>query len=210
MTTRRRGRYIGFFPSLKNKGEGVPYEGKMQKHLFYFWEYDPTVVAYRRQPFRIMATSLEGSSRVYIPDFLLVRTNSEELVRCVPAKIVDKPEYQHEFALLHKWANANGYEFRLITDNDLKGGHQLENLQLLWRYCRISLPVGLTSRCIAYLKDHPNGLAFGEVAAYLAEDKPPLAQSHYLYKLLFQQILQVDLSQRLNASSHIWISSGVK
>ncbi len=199
---------IGTFPSLKMKQQ-IPYESTIERDLLYFLEYDPSVVSYQAQPFVITGSSADGTVHRYTPDFQITRTAGMELVECKPAAALHKAHTQQQLVLGQQWANANQYAFVVITDTDLRLGHPLANLKLLWRYSRLAVPQHLTTLCLDLLMKEPSGLTFQVLAARLANTshtQAALLHAPYLYSLLFQHVVCTDLEQPLSPSSHLWLA----
>jgi hypothetical protein len=120
--------------------EQTPYESTIERDLLFFLEYDPSVVRYQAQPFAITGSTADGASRTYIPDFQVIRTESKEIVECKKTSHLNNALAQQQLALGQAWADANQHLFVLITDTDLRTGHRLANLKLLWRYSRLCVP----------------------------------------------------------------------
>jgi TnsA endonuclease N terminal len=195
----------------------IPYESTIERDLLYFLEYDPSVKCYQAQPFVITGSSMDGTPHRYTPDFQITRIDSMELVECKPAADMHKAHTQQQLMIGQAWADANQHDFVVITDADLRKGHRLANLKLLWRYSRLSVPPYLTALCIDSLMTQPGGLSFQTLAACLVDTaalaqtssisnaQATLIQAPYLYSLLFQHILHADLEQPLSPSSRIWL-----
>lgn len=191
------GNVIGTFPSLKMR-EQIPYESTIERDLLFFLEYDASVVRYQAQPFAITCSSDDGTSRTYIPDFQVIRTDSKEIVECKPAAHLNDAHTQQQLVLGQAWADANQHLFVVITDTDLRTGHRLANLKLLWRYSRLCVPPSITSRCRSILIAQPDGLSLEALAAALSDMSSFFELLPYLYHLLFEQILHTDLTQPLS------------
>ncbi|KAB8144893.1 hypothetical protein F8S13_03390 [Chloroflexia bacterium SDU3-3] len=197
----RGGNIIGSFPSLKMP-PNVAYESTIERDLLFFLEYDPTVHAYYPQPFTISHTDLDGTSHTYTPDFQVIRATGKELVECKPAALVSDDVAQRQIRIGQTWASANDHMFVVITDIDLRSGHQLANLKLLWRYARTPIPIDVPTRCRALLEHNPDGLPFGILASTLAGTSSMIHAPH-LYALLFRNILRTNMHQPLTTTSLI-------
>ncbi|WP_153188293.1 TnsA endonuclease N-terminal domain-containing protein [Candidatus Oscillochloris fontis] len=191
---------IGSFPSLKN-GQPVSYQSTIERDLLYFLEYDTTVCCYTMQPFVIKGTDAEGVPHTYTPDILVERTTRRTVVECKPAAKRDHPHTQQQVALGQAWADANGCDFVLITDADLRTGHRLANLKLLWRYARLAVPQAVTDRCLRVLTREPAGIPFHALISALDGVAPSLNLAPCLYALLFQHVLKTDLDHPLTSTS---------
>jgi TnsA-like endonuclease N terminal len=191
------GNVIGTFPSLKMR-EQIPYESTIERDLLFFLEYDTNVVRYQAQPFVITGSSADGTARSYIPDFQIIRTDSKEIVECKPTAHLNEAHSQRQLALGQVWANANQHLFVVITDTDLRTGHRLANLKLLWRYSRLCVPPSITSRCRSILIAQADGLSLEALATALSNTSSSFELLPYLYHLLFKHFLHTDLTQPLS------------
>jgi hypothetical protein len=198
----RGGNIIGSFPSLKN-GQPAAYESTIERDLLYFLEYDRTVRRYMMQPLVIKGVDAAGKPHTYTPDALVERTSGRTLVECKPAAKRDDPHTQQQLALGQEWADANGCDFVLVTDADLRTGHRLANLKLLWRYSRLAVPQAVTERCSRLLSPEPAGMSFQTLVAALDGVAPPLTLAPCVYALLFQHVLAADLDLPLSPASPI-------
>lgn len=200
------GNVIGTFPSLKMR-EQVPYESTIERDLLFFLEYNASVVRYQAQPFMITGSSADGTAHTYIPDFQVIHTDSKEIVECKPTVHLNDAHTQQQLALGQAWADANQHLFVVITDTDLRTGHRLANLKLLWRYSRLSVPPFLIERCRSILIAQPDGLSLEALAALLSDTSSPFTFLPYLYHLLFEHILDTDLAQPLSpaACARLWL-----
>ena len=201
-----RGRFSGTFPSLK-AGKIVPYVGITSRELLYFLEYDSTVLSYEAQPFPIARDSKKGKPKHYWPDYLVVRQCSQQLVKCIPVRYLPLASVQEEREVIQEWANCNGYDFVIITDEKLRAGRRLDNLQLLWRYARVSIPPGYISRCNEYFKQVRTSVPLDELVKCMSDPEDSLKQKHLIYALLFRHVLDTDLDQVITTDSKVWPST---
>lgn len=199
------GRFTGMFPSMKME-HPIFYEGVLGREFLYFLEYDQTVLRYSEHPVSIPVPVTCGKPRVYWPDYLVERVNNQTLIKCLYKKHLNTPAAHKERQAIENWALTHGYDFTLITDEDLHSGHRLANLQLLWRYARQPIQEETVADTLAFVAQH-GVVSFLMLTTYLAGRTPPRSTAHVVYHLLFQQILQADLDQLLTPASVIWIPS---
>lgn len=202
------GNVIGTFPSLKMR-EQVPYESTLERDLLFFLEYDTSVVRYQAQPFLITGSSADGTAHTYIPDFQVIRTGGKEIVECKPTAHLNEAHTRQQLALGQAWADTNQHLFVLITDTDLRAGHRLANLKLLWRYSRLSVSVRLIEQCRSFFAAQPGDTSLAALAAFLTGQESSFTQFPALYSLLFQHVLQADLTAPLEPSTRVWLPSSV-
>ncbi len=203
------GNVIGTFPSLKMR-EQVPYESTIERDLLFFLEYDTNVVRYQAQPFAITGSFADGVAHSYIPDFQVIRTNGKEIVECKPTARLNDAHTQQQLALGQAWADTNQHLFVVITDTDLRAGHRLANLKLLWRYSRLSVSVRLIEQCRACITAQPEGVPLASLAAFLSGQVSPSTQLPSLYSLMFQDLLHADLTEPLSPATRVWLPSSLR
>ncbi len=195
--TNRGGNIIGSFPP-QIKGEKVRYESTIERDLVYFFKFDPAVITYYAQPMVIVGTDAEGNTHTYTPDFLVVRTNGKEIIECKPEALINSSHAQQQIAIGQEWAANNDHDFAIVTDANLRAGHTLENLKILWRYSRETIPTATLARSIEYMEKHPEGVLFQDLTLYLSTLATQAAQQPYMqapliYNMLFRHILSVEL-----------------
>lgn len=207
----RGGNIIGSFPS-QIKGEKTMYESTIERDFVFFLKFDAAVLTYRAQPMVIIGTDKEENEHTYVPDFLVVRTDRKEIVECKPEDLLNHPHTRQQIQLGEAWANANNHHFVIVTDKELRKDHTLANLKLLWRYCRTTVPTAIQASCISYLKTQPQGIAFEDIAQFLAsiadtpEMQQPYRQAPFIYSMLFHHILQTDLTRLISPATILWLS----
>ena len=194
----RGGNIIGSFPP-QIKGEKVRYESTIERDLVFFFKFDPTVITYHAQPMVITGTDAEGNTHAYTPDFLVVRTDRKEIIECKPEALLNSSHAQQQIAIGREWAANNNHDFAIVTDTNLRAGHTLENLKILWRYSRQTVPTATLAHCIDYVERHPVGVSFQDLALYLSTlatqaAQQPFMQAPLIYNMLFRHILSVELT----------------
>ena len=127
----------------------------------------------------------------------------ESTIECKPTAHLNEAHSQQQLALGQAWANANQHLFVVITDTDLRTGHRLANLKLLWRYSRLCVPSSITSRCRSILIAQADGLSLEALAAALSNTSSSFELLPYLYRLVFEHILQTDLTQPLSPRTFV-------
>jgi hypothetical protein len=199
------GNIIGMFPSFKMADRHVYYESTIERDLCFFLEFDPCVASYTEQPFCIQHIASDGTTHSYTPDFQVVYTNgTRSLVECKPAARLDDPHTQQQIIIGQTWASANKYTFVLVTDADLRQGHTLANITLLWRYRQFTVAPDLITRTGDYLTHHP-GATIIETAIYATQNPQHPPHSPFLCHLLFHHLLSADLTHPLSAQSRLWL-----
>jgi hypothetical protein len=128
------------------------------------------------------------------------------VVECTPAALITDPHTQQQMTIGQAWAAANNCTFVVVTDTDVRQGHTLANIKLLWRYRHLRVAHDQITRTIAYLKHQP-GATMTQTATYMLNEPSPPVHVPALAALLFQHIIRTDLTQPLSAQSPLWLSS---
>jgi hypothetical protein len=199
------GNLIGMFPSVKMPGQTIHYESTIERDLCFVLEFDASVVSYAAQPFCITHTTPDGVTHRYTPDFQVVHASGDrDLVECKPAARLADPHTQQQITIGQTWADANDYTFVLITDADLRHGHRLANIKLLWRYRQCAVAPNRIARLRSYLT-HVPGATIAQTAAAVLDDPTPSAYLPCLCHLLFHHIITTDLTHTLSPQSRLWL-----
>jgi hypothetical protein len=206
----RGGNIIGSFPP-QIKGEKVKYESTIERDLIYFFKFDPTVITYHAQPMVITSTDTEENTHRYTPDFLVVRTDRKEIIECKPEALLDNSHTLQQIAIGQEWATNNDHDFAIVTDTNLRSGHTLANLKLLWRYSRLAVPTATLARSIDYMEKRREGISFQDLAMYLStlapqEAREPFMQAPLIFSMLFRHILRAELTEPITPVTFLWRS----
>lgn len=134
----RGGNVIGYFPSIK-MGRMIAFESLIERDYLYLLDYTPQVEWFEEQPLTIPYAHANHLLH-YTPDFHLIEAGRDVLVECKPNAFVTTPENQRKFRVAHRWCAEHDWKFRVVTDQQLRVGFLLQNVQLLTRYARYSVP----------------------------------------------------------------------
>ncbi len=186
------GNVIGRFPSLKMK-RMISFESLIECDFLYLLEYEPTVDRFYEQPLTI-EYGLEGRTCRYTPDFQVVQRQSNRLVECKPAALVHTEDNRRKFAAALEWCQAQGWEFCLVTDQDLRTGPRLANIKLLTRYARHVIRPEIKARVSALLHSASTALTVGNLAQALAPSDPASALASILH-LAFHHELWIAVNE---------------
>lgn len=203
---KREGVVVGAFPTLKLDVDSVRYASLLELDLLYYLEYDRSVTTYSRHPFEMLLIPSGGTPYAYTPDYLVTRAAHQELIMLTLEARIKSTAVQQTIELSTLWAEDHGYHFRVLTEQDIRVGHTLANLKLLWRYSRLAVAPDKIMSCIRYIQRYPEGLPFHTLAAYVAEGDSPLFAAPYIYHLLYRQVLHADLNEPLTPSTCVWFA----
>jgi hypothetical protein len=191
----------GDFPSLK-LGRMVRYGSTIERDLLYFLEYWQAVTWYQEQPMTIEHIMADGQIRHYIPDYEIHEGYVRIIAECKPTAQLESSQAVQQRQIGQAWAETNDYCFVTFTDTELRTGHQLENLKLLWRYAR-HRNQDLQLEMHNYMKRNVL-YSIDELCQQLS--KSPQDMTPMVCYLLFHQKLDMDLTQAFSRSTTIWMA----
>lgn len=190
----------GDFPSLK-LGRMVRYGSTIERDLLYFLEFWQAVSWYQEQPMTIEWIMADGQSRRYTPDYEIHEGSVKTLAECKPADRLDSSQAEQQRRIGQAWAEENGYRFVTFTDTELRAGHQLANLKLLWRYARLRSNRSTQPILEQIRHDGPSSAA--ELCDKL--HLPPAVVISVVCHLLFHHRLRMDLHQPFTTATPLHV-----
>lgn len=193
----------GDFPSLK-LGRMVRYGSTIERDLLYFLEYWQAVTWYQEQPMTIERIMPDTHIRRYTPDYEIHEGTVKTLVECKPEDRLESTHAQQQRQIGQAWAEENGYRFVTFTDTELRAGHQLANLKLLWRYARLR---GTYPKQRILEQVRQNGTSSVHEVCQQLMVSPQVVVPVVCY-LLFHHHLQADLNHPFTLSLPLWIVEG--
>ena len=182
----RGGNVIGSFPSVK-MGRMVAFESLLERDYLYLLDYDPDVAWFEEQPLTIEYQH-EGKVLHYTPDFHLLERGRDVLVECKPVRFTHTDENQRKFAVAQLWCDQRRWEFRVVTEQQVRGGVRLENIKLLASYARQSVDPVLQGRIYAFLHDVSAPPTITALASTLVPDATALAVVRILHLAFHHQV----------------------
>jgi hypothetical protein len=200
---------IGKTPSLK-AGRPVWWESLLERDYIVLLEFDPDVIAFVEQPFRVRY-SFEGRVRHYTPDFLVERKNKWQVVE-VKSKEKASSEAFRLFRLsaepeilkgTRKFMAADDErtcEFVVATEDKIRVQPRLENVKILRGYARTPFLPGHAVLCRRFLREN-EGASIADLVAALSDGGATLPVA---YSLIYHGILVVDLNSPLDPQSVVW------
>lgn len=133
----RGGNIVGRFPSLK-MGRMIAFESLLERDFIYLLDYDVRVERFEEQPLTIEYQH-EGDLRHYTPDFQLLEAGQCVLVECKPEDFVDTEENRRKFVAARAWCEERSWEFRVVTEQEVRAGCRLPNIKHLTPYARLTI-----------------------------------------------------------------------
>jgi len=180
---------IGRFPSLK-MGRMIAFESLLERDFIYLLDYDARVEWFEEQPLTIEYQH-EDQTAHYTPDFQVVGAGQQVVVECKPERFVETSDNQRKFAVARAWCAARDWEFRVVTDQQIRAGHRLTNIIRLTQYARLSLDPVLRYRINVALQSFPDPLTLQALIQVIDAANPDRVMAGLLH-LAFHH--QVDLS----------------
>lgn len=180
------GNVIGRFPSVKMK-RMIAFESLIERDYLYLLDYDPDVEWFEEQPLTIEYQH-EGKILHYTPDFHLVEQARDTLIECKPDKLVDTDENRRKFAVAHDWCRQRGWEFRVVTDLQVRAGFRLQNIKLLTRYARQAVDPDTRGRIYALLHGAQTQLTIAHVTTAISPYSPAAVTASILCMAFHHEI----------------------
>jgi len=187
------GQVIGKFPSQKSD---VPvwWEYRLERDYVFLLEFDPEVLTFESQPFRLLYER-DGKARRYSPDFRVVRKTGTTIVEVKPEEKLAK--YEPLFRAVRPIFRERGEEFEVVTERTIRVQPRLDNVKLLHRYARTEIDDGHILHCMRFFGDKPEA-SLGEFESWLSGHG---VGKNILYGLLYRKIVAIDISKPIAMDS---------
>ncbi len=140
----RGGNIIGRFPSIK-MGRMIAFESLLERDFIYLLDYDVRVERFEEQPLTIEYLH-DGQTLHYTPDFQIIEAGRPVLVECKPERFIDTEDNRRKFVVAREWCASRDWEFRVVTDQQIRAGFRLQNLKRLTAYARLAVDASLRGR----------------------------------------------------------------
>jgi len=172
----------------------VELESLLEYDLAILYEFNQDVVVFNEQPFR-MEIEANGVTRNLYPDFMVFYDNGSVSVEEVkPSYKLDNLEIVRKFEIQKQVCETLGYEFKVVTENDIRSGVNLNNSKRLLPYRRIVVPPWIFGTLRKWIGR--NAITGNELIREVYE----LTQDQIL-AMVAQGILITDLSKPLGLES---------
>jgi hypothetical protein len=194
--TRSRGQVRGQFSSTKMK-RMIAWESQLEQKACYHFEYSPAVVAFREQP-ETLCFQYQDRMCEYTPDFQLTFFNGEIwYVEVKPLAKLFKPDILERLQLAHQFLAEKGYNFIVITDEELNYSTRIRNLSILRPYLRFEIPSYITQQAVTWLNHYTDPTLEG-LSQFVDSKSTALA-------LLAQFLICFDLEKPLTNSTLLFL-----
>ncbi|SIT13176.1 TnsA endonuclease N terminal [Chryseobacterium gambrini] len=115
--------------------EIVNFESSLERDYIHLLEYDTKVYKYYEQPLKIYY----GNNQYYVPDFF-VQYHSKDVkselieIKYVNDLVENKEKYKLKFEAAQAFCSDNGLKFNIVTEEQIRQGHRLQNAKFLLGY----------------------------------------------------------------------------
>lgn len=183
---------IGRFPSAK-MGRMIAFESLLERDFIYLIEYNPAVEWFEEQPLSIEYLH-ETRQLHYTPDFHLLECGQHVLVECKPERFVETEENRRKFAVTQAWCADRCWEFRIITDQQIRSGFRLQNIKLLAQHARQKVDAVMRSQIHTFLQDAQSDTAIWKVSNAILPNNP-LVVSASIFCLAYHHEITLSLDE---------------
>ncbi len=207
ITNIRSTKKTGCFPSKKN-GRNIRFESLIERDYIHLLEFDNDVLSYIEQPITIKYSHNNKKYR-YTPDFKVIRKEKIQLIETKPhskySRILEDENKRRKFDAALNYCAYNNYEFKVVTDSNIRNGNLLRNIKYLFMYSSINVPA-IEKDCLINKISLIMPISINELLDELRLDNSSKSQyQRYIFSLLYAQHLLTDLTQAISLKSYIWI-----
>lgn len=196
--TRSRGLVRGQSPSTK-MNRMIAWESQLERKACYHFEFSPAVVAYREQP-QTLHIPNQGQMFRYTPDFELTFYNGEICyVEVKPLSKLRSPQVMERLQLAHQFLAEKGYNFIVLTDEELNFSNRIRNFTILRHYLRFEVPAQIVEQAKAWMS-YRSAPTLGALSCFLGLQSTAFA-------LLAQLHIRFDLDKPLTKSSLLFLAT---
>lgn len=188
-------KHVSKFQSVKCGVRTVHAESVNEYNFMMILEFDHTVVYFQEQPFKLYYVDDEGKVRFCFPDFLVYYDDGMmKVVEVKEASEANKPEIERKFELEGLALRSHGYEFDVVTKEEIERGLRLENSRNLKHHLRSPINPILRDRVL-------NALGSIDMSGYeLCRQIYGLADDDLL-RMLAHGYISTDLSKPMSPAS---------
>jgi hypothetical protein len=190
------------FPSMKNQAM-IRCHSLIELNYCYVLEWDPSVIRYQNNPFKISDILYEGKKITYTPDFAVYRDVINSIVECKPERQLEDPRTKQQIFAGKTWSSHNaGWKFDLILDSALRGPKQ-DNIILCYRYRSYPMEISVINILFDALEKHSR-IQLTQFYEILTGDMQCANSFPMICALLFQHVLETNMDQNIDRTSVIW------
>lgn len=181
-------------------------ESPVEQDYMFLLEFDRGVKSYEEQPITISYVYERRTYR-YTPDVMVVRDNHTELIEVKPKsklnKLLEDEKFIRKVAATNSYCAEQNYQFKVVTDEDIRAGKLLKNIKFMHKFSRMIVP----SSDFLALRNELIGnetLSIQELSLRLATGKSEQKRIKALiFSLLYSQRVICNLEHEISSSSII-------
>jgi hypothetical protein len=171
----------------------IAFESLLERDFIYLLDYDPGVEWFEEQPLSIEYLH-ENKQLHYTPDFHLIEHGQHMLVECKPERFVETEENCRKFAVARGWSEERGWEFRIVTEQKVRGSFRLQNVKLLTRYARQKVDVGIRSQIHAFLQATPMPVSIHNLAKVISQADASIVTAN-IFSLAYHHEITLSIDE---------------
>jgi TnsA endonuclease N terminal len=194
---------IGRTPSYK-MGRAVAWESQIERDFIYLLEFDPDVLSYQEQP-RKFQYRADGKVHSYTPDLEVTTKDKTLIIEIKPASKAKDDEHQRLFKRVAPVIEAEGFEYRVVTDAMIRHEPQLSNIKYLRIHGRTVPTTSDQLIAHSHLTQHPSPTVSSLMEEFTVRSLP----RQTVYTLIYWGVIAVDLNQPLTPLSPLFLPKGI-
>jgi hypothetical protein len=204
----------GRFWSVKNT-RSISFESALEKDVFLSMEFDKTILSYEEQPFKV-GHSMNNKVIYYYPDcFIKYKPELTKKDLIVEVKtmaelndVKKQDKLNRKFTAIKSFAEANGFDFKVVTDDDIRG-QLLDNRKFLYGFAEQPKTFDYFSRIILTVVAKAGTVSVNELLSNISQDRETSSRFlPTLWHMVFTGDIYVDLNKPLNNLSHLEVNHG--
>lgn len=165
-------------------GRMVDCESTIERSTAQVLEFATSVVTYQEQPLTI--DYLDGDKlRKYTPDFRAELSDGRTLIiECKPARRVQREDVQRKAQAGQEWGRVNDATYLIVTDDDLRRGYTLKNIQTLEQFGKYAVSaetIRHIQHAVAILQAKYDPLPMWRVMCAINSTHPQMVKIPLLY-----------------------------
>jgi hypothetical protein len=180
----------------------IAFESRIEWDYIFLLDYEQAVEWFEEQPLTI-PYHYDGKELYYTPDFHAVRLGQHWLIECKADKFVDSEENRRKFFAAAAWCEERAWVFQVVTGQEIRAGHCLENVKFLTKFARHSINPALKSHIDLKLLATRHPLTVADLAQEVRPGNPDEAIPA-IYHLAFHHQVVIPLdSQPISTASPV-------
>ena len=183
--------YRGSTPSRKC-GTMIQWESLLERDYIYLLEFDSNVKYFESQAVEINYL-YKGRKYCYYPDFRIITAdNHVRIVEVKPRSFLQKEENLRKFQAGKMYCEERGWEFIVVTEENIRMGFLQENLRKLFHVSYDQISIALLERLKKKIKSEESITINSLIEKMDGLNDRSLLYKH-IYYLIFKQQVYTDL-----------------